>query len=247
MGGTCNKRIDAIVAMLLLLGPRAVPACTTLPNSHCLTHANHHRRNATTATITTSSPPSSLVSSSSPSPRHCHQRHTITPHVTTPTTSPSSPPPLPSLSPRQDLHKAVVGFYEPCVLGKQKKVDPITMSPLSMTAAGRYGFIFLELNLRDVTFSEDFLYGAKAVTDFGNLTKPNQNDQVVLEDSLRNLANKSIVAEHKLSLEITQSPGESSDTSEGSKNNRSFEDSGRSNEEDSEDGAFSEEGGFKTP
>nr|GEV62368.1 hypothetical protein [Tanacetum cinerariifolium] len=39
----------------------------------------------------------------------------------------------------------------------------------------------------------------------------------------------------------------SSDTSEGSKNSRSFKDSGRSDEEDSEDGASFEEGGSKTP
>ncbi|GKC49045.1 hypothetical protein Tco_1071790 [Tanacetum coccineum] len=57
----------------------------------------------------------------------------------------------------------------------------------------------------------------------------------------------SIVAEHGLSSEITQSPGGSSDTSEGSKNSRSFEDSGRSDEEYSEDGASSKEGGFETP
>nr|GEY74621.1 retrovirus-related Pol polyprotein from transposon TNT 1-94 [Tanacetum cinerariifolium] len=36
-----------------------------------------------------------------------------------------------------DSQKAVVGFCEPCVLGKQKKVDPATMLPLSMIAAGR--------------------------------------------------------------------------------------------------------------
>ncbi|GJX37099.1 hypothetical protein Tco_0250402 [Tanacetum coccineum] len=35
------------------------------------------------------------------------------------------------------LQKAVVGFCEPCVLGKQKKVDPATMLPLSMTTARR--------------------------------------------------------------------------------------------------------------
>ncbi|GJW61415.1 putative RNA-directed DNA polymerase [Tanacetum coccineum] len=35
--------------------------------------------------------------------------------------------------------------------------------------------------------------------------------------------------------------------SEGSKNSRSFEDSGRSDEEDSKDGAFSEDGGSETP
>ncbi|GKA86889.1 putative RNA-directed DNA polymerase [Tanacetum coccineum] len=48
---------------------------------------------------------------------------------------------------------------------------------------------------RDVTFNKDSLYGAKAATDSCNLTKPNQKDQVVLEDSLDNLANKIIVHE----------------------------------------------------
>ncbi|GJR08295.1 retrovirus-related pol polyprotein from transposon TNT 1-94 [Tanacetum coccineum] len=47
---------------------------------------------------------------------------------------------------------------------------------------------------RDVTFNEDSLYGAKAATDSSNLTKPIQKDQVVLEDSLENLANKSILS-----------------------------------------------------
>ncbi|GKC83849.1 retrovirus-related pol polyprotein from transposon TNT 1-94 [Tanacetum coccineum] len=42
-------------------------------------------------------------------------------------------------------------------------------------------------------------------------------------------------------------PGESSYTSEGSENNGSFKDSGRLDEEDSEDGASSKEGGSKTP
>ncbi|GJS65089.1 putative RNA-directed DNA polymerase [Tanacetum coccineum] len=100
---------------------------------------------------------------------------------------------------------------------------------------------------RDVTFNEDSLYGAKAAIDSSNLTKPNQKDQVVLEDSPKNLANKSIVTKHGLSSEITQSPGESSDTSEGSENNGSFEDSGRSDEEYSEDGASSKDGGSETP
>ncbi|GJS64541.1 retrovirus-related pol polyprotein from transposon TNT 1-94 [Tanacetum coccineum] len=59
--------------------------------------------------------------------------------------------------------------------------------------------------------------------------------------------NDSIVAEHGLSLEITQSPGGSSNTSEGSENSRSFEDSGRSDEEYSKDGASSKEGGSETP
>ncbi|GJR87471.1 hypothetical protein Tco_0211482, partial [Tanacetum coccineum] len=49
-----------------------------------------------------------------------------------------------------------------------------------------------------------------------------------------------------LSSEITQSPDGISDTSEGSKNSRSFEDSGRSDEEDSKDRASSKEGGSET-
>nr|GEU45595.1 hypothetical protein [Tanacetum cinerariifolium] len=57
-------------------------------------------------------------------------------------------------------------------------------------------------------------------------------------------AMKCTFIEHGLSLEITQSPGGSSDTSEGSKNSGSFKDSGRSDEEYSEDGVSSKEGGF---
>ncbi|GKC57330.1 retrovirus-related pol polyprotein from transposon TNT 1-94, partial [Tanacetum coccineum] len=54
-------------------------------------------------------------------------------------------------------------------------------------------------------------------------------------------------SQHGLSLEITRSPGGSLDMSEGSENSRSFEDSGRSDEEYSEDGASSKDIGFKTP
>ncbi|GKC05110.1 retrovirus-related pol polyprotein from transposon TNT 1-94, partial [Tanacetum coccineum] len=79
-------------------------------------------------------------------------------------------------------------------------------------------------------------------------TKSYQESQVVLVDIPENLIeNDSIVAEHGLSSEITQSPGGSSDMSEGSENSGSFEDSGRSYEEYSEDGASSKEGGSKTP
>ncbi|GJU03678.1 hypothetical protein Tco_1114016 [Tanacetum coccineum] len=68
----------------------------------------------------------------------------------------------------------------------------------------------------------------------------------MLLDILENLTeNNSIVAEHGLSSKITQSPGGSSDTSEGSENSGSFEDSGRSDEEYSEDGASCKEGGFE--
>ncbi|GKA17178.1 retrovirus-related pol polyprotein from transposon TNT 1-94, partial [Tanacetum coccineum] len=55
-----------------------------------------------------------------------------------------------------------------------------------------------------------------------------------------------IVVEHGLSSEFTQSPCGSSDTSEGSENSGSFEDSGRSDDEYSKDGASFKEGGFET-
>ncbi|GJV10770.1 hypothetical protein Tco_1352311 [Tanacetum coccineum] len=94
----------------------------------------------------------------------------------------------------------------------------------------------------------DSIYEARSTTDSSSLTKPIQKSQVVLVDIPKNLAeNDSIVAEHGLSFEITQSTGGSLDTSEGSKNSRNFEDSGRSDEEYSEDGASSKEGGSETP
>ncbi|GJZ58760.1 retrovirus-related pol polyprotein from transposon TNT 1-94 [Tanacetum coccineum] len=100
---------------------------------------------------------------------------------------------------------------------------------------------------RNITFV-DSIYGAKSTTNSSSLTKPIQKSQVVLVDISKNLAeNDSIVIEHGLSSEITQSLSGSSDTSEGSENSRSFEDSRRSDEEDFEDEAFSEEGGSKTP
>nr|GEV12989.1 putative laccase [Tanacetum cinerariifolium] len=81
-----------------------------------------------------------------------------------------------------------------------------------------------------------------------SLTKPIQKSQVVLVDIPKNLAeNDNIVAEHGLSSKITQSLGGSLDTSEGSKNRGSFEDSRKSDKEDSEYGAFSKEGGSETP
>ncbi|GKA98492.1 retrovirus-related pol polyprotein from transposon TNT 1-94, partial [Tanacetum coccineum] len=87
-----------------------------------------------------------------------------------------------------------------------------------------------------------------SATDSSSLTKPIQKSQVVLVDISENLAkNNSIVAEHELSSKITQSPGGSSDTSEGSENSGSFEDSGRSDEEYSEDRASSKEGSSETP
>ncbi|GKG51364.1 hypothetical protein Tco_0541748, partial [Tanacetum coccineum] len=99
---------------------------------------------------------------------------------------------------------------------------------------------------RDITFV-DSIYGAKSATDLSSLTKPIQESQVVLLDIPDNLAeNYSIVAEHGLSSEITQSLGGSSDTSKESKNSGIFEDSRRSDEEYSEDKVSSKEGGSDT-
>ncbi|GKD41019.1 hypothetical protein Tco_1261226 [Tanacetum coccineum] len=92
---------------------------------------------------------------------------------------------------------------------------------------------------RDITFV-DSIYGATSATNSSSLTKPIEKSQVVLVNIPENLAeNDNIVIEHGLSSKITQSPGGSLDTSERSKNCGSFEDSGRSDEEYSEDGASS--------
>nr|GEX01949.1 retrovirus-related Pol polyprotein from transposon TNT 1-94 [Tanacetum cinerariifolium] len=100
---------------------------------------------------------------------------------------------------------------------------------------------------RDIKFM-DLIYGARSATDSSSFTKPIQKYQVVLVDILENLAeNDSIVVEQGLSLEITQSLGGSSDTSDGFENSGSFEDNGRSNEKYYEDGASSKEGGSETP
>ncbi|GJY12705.1 hypothetical protein Tco_0382014 [Tanacetum coccineum] len=89
----------------------------------------------------------------------------------------------------------------------------------------------------------DSIYGARSTTNSSSLMKPIQKSQVVLVDILDYLIeNDSIVAEHGMSSKITQIPGGSSNTSEGFKNSGNFEDSGRSDEEYSEDGASFKEG-----
>ncbi|GJV10733.1 retrovirus-related pol polyprotein from transposon TNT 1-94 [Tanacetum coccineum] len=87
----------------------------------------------------------------------------------------------------------------------------------------------------------------KIAANSSSLTNPIQKCQVVLVDILENLVeNDSIVVEHGLSSEITQSLGRSSDTSKGSENNENFEDSKRPDEEYSEDKASFKEGGSDT-
>nr|GEX56760.1 hypothetical protein [Tanacetum cinerariifolium] len=139
--------------------------------------------------------------------------------------------------------------------------DPATMILLSKTAAGvvvgsgsdemRYRFRDMKshqvIRSRDIIFV-DSIYRVGSATYSSSLTKPIQKSQVVLVDIQKNFVeNDSIVAEYGLSLEITQSLGGSSYTSEWSKNSRSFKDSGRSYEEYSKDGASCKEGGSETP
>nr|GEX21991.1 retrovirus-related Pol polyprotein from transposon TNT 1-94 [Tanacetum cinerariifolium] len=137
-----------------------------------------------------------------------------------------------------DVRKADIYFCKPSGMGKQKNLS----------------FIMLEKTrkLQRVAYSRGGMamkgYKSHTLEDLSSLTKPIQKSQVVLVDIPKNLAeNESIVAEHGLSSEITQSPSGSSDMNEGSKNSRNFEDSGRSNEEYSKDGESSKDGGSETP
>ncbi|GJS73065.1 retrovirus-related pol polyprotein from transposon TNT 1-94 [Tanacetum coccineum] len=85
----------------------------------------------------------------------------------------------------------------------------------------------------------DTAFGIRRVTRLSEADILHLRTQFMEPENLAK--NDSIVAEHGLSSEITQSPGGSSDTSEGSENSGSFKDSGRSDEEYSEDGASSRE------
>ncbi|GKA99773.1 retrovirus-related pol polyprotein from transposon TNT 1-94 [Tanacetum coccineum] len=61
-----------------------------------------------------------------------------------------------------DLQKAVVGFCEPCVLGKQKKVDSATMLPLSMTTARRAPKDVLEWQGKEVSLAHLKVFGCNS-------------------------------------------------------------------------------------
>ncbi|GKE54994.1 retrovirus-related pol polyprotein from transposon TNT 1-94 [Tanacetum coccineum] len=109
----------------------------------------------------------------------------------------------------------------------------------------RIPYVLIGLRIPEVNGEGSSGSDEMSTTDSSSLTKPIQKIQVDIPEN--HVENDSIVAEHGLSSEITQSPGGNSNTSEGSENNESFEDSGISNEKDSEDRAFSEEGGSETP
>ncbi|GJV97257.1 retrovirus-related pol polyprotein from transposon TNT 1-94 [Tanacetum coccineum] len=133
------------------------------------------------------------------------------------------------------------------VYGEAMKCTFIGSGSDEMRYSFRYTKSHQVIQSRNITFV-DSIYEARSVTDSSSLTKPIHESQVVLLDIPENLAeNDNIVVEHGLSSEFTQSLSGSSNTSEGSKKSRSFEDSGRSDKEYSEDGASSKEGGFETP
>ncbi|GJS12561.1 hypothetical protein Tco_0407033 [Tanacetum coccineum] len=96
------------------------------------------------------------------------------------------------------------------------KVKDVCVEAMKCTFIGsgsdemRYNFRDMKghrvIQSRDITFV-DSIYGARFATDSSSLTKPILKSQVVLVDIPKNLAeNDSIVAEHGLSSEITQSP-----------------------------------------
>nr|GEY80695.1 hypothetical protein [Tanacetum cinerariifolium] len=143
------------------------------------------------------------------------------------------------------LSKTTLGVANEIVMLKM-----VSKTPLQFGVAERLSRTFKAEStrlrakaLKDITFV-DSIYGAMSVTDLSSLTKPIHKSTLVLVDISENLAkNYSIVAEHGLSSEITQSLGGCSNTSAGSKKSRSFKDSGRSDEQDSKDEAFFRDSG----
>nr|GEU85895.1 retrovirus-related Pol polyprotein from transposon TNT 1-94 [Tanacetum cinerariifolium] len=105
-----------------------------------------------------------------------------------------------------DLQKAVVGFYEPCVLRKQKKVSFVEFENIR--------------KLQRLKLVHTYVYGPTSVASIGG-------------------------SRYYVTF-IDDNNSGSLDMSEKSKNSGSFEDSGRLDKEDSQDGAFSEEEGFET-
>ncbi|GJW15169.1 retrovirus-related pol polyprotein from transposon TNT 1-94 [Tanacetum coccineum] len=143
---------------------------------------------------------------------------------------------------REDKETAEVGATGVAIGIVMLKMVPET--PLQFGVAERLSRTFRAESTRLCTEARQI----QSATDSSSLTKPIHKSQVVLVDIPENLAeNDSIVAEHGLSSKITQSAGGSSNTSEGSENSGSFQDSRRSDEEYSEDGSSSNEGGSKTP
>ncbi|GJT66420.1 retrovirus-related pol polyprotein from transposon TNT 1-94, partial [Tanacetum coccineum] len=169
-----------------------------------------------------------------------------------------------------DVWKVDIYFCKPGGLGKQKKLSSIMSEKtrkLQSRSCGRYNanlqfgvaerlsrtFRAESTRLRaeapKMLWADSITAQMKCDTTFGiqRVTRLSEAEILHLWTRFIELENDSIVAEHGLSSEITQSLCGSSDTSEGSKNSRSFEDSGRLDEEYSEDGASSKEGASETP
>ncbi|GJQ99102.1 hypothetical protein Tco_0522087 [Tanacetum coccineum] len=159
----------------------------------------------------------------------------------------------------RDVQKVDIYFCKLDGLGKQKNISFIMsvktrkLQRLEQTAAGvAVGMRILEEEWQGKDTSLAHLKVAaqmKCHTVFGirRVTRLSEAEILHLWTRFMEPENDSIVLKHRLSSEITQSPGGCLDTSEGSENSGSFEDNGRSGEEYSEDGASSKEGGSETP
>nr|GEZ53023.1 retrovirus-related Pol polyprotein from transposon TNT 1-94 [Tanacetum cinerariifolium] len=154
-----------------------------------------------------------------------------------------------------DVRKVDIYFCKPSGLGKQKNLSFIMSSEDKETAEVRASSYRRVAYSRGEMMREGYkshtLEAAQMKYDttlkIRRVVRLSEAEISHLWNRFMEPENDSIVSEHELSSEITKSLSESSDTSEESKNSRSFEDNGRSDKEDSEDGAFSKEGGSETP
>nr|GEX58398.1 hypothetical protein [Tanacetum cinerariifolium] len=135
-----------------------------------------------------------------------------------------------------------------CVKNEIVMPEMVSKTPLKFGIIERLSRTFRAESTRLHVEATKMLWADSSMTCSSSLMKLIHKSQVVLVDIPENLTeNDIIVVEHRLSLEITQSPCGSSYTSEGSENSGSFEGSGRSDEEYFEDRASSKEEGSKAP
>ncbi|GJY58951.1 hypothetical protein Tco_0458843 [Tanacetum coccineum] len=153
-----------------------------------------------------------------------------------------------------DLQKAVVGFCEPCVLGKQKKANPATMFPLSMTTARRSDYEEEWKGNRKLVSRTLEGYGQMRWEIFWGMEMGHKgrmkqrclfNVDLYMEPRPANRF--LVIIEAKTGQDhVGHGKGAPLIRSEGFRNSGSFEDSESSDEEGSEDVASSEEGGSET-
>ncbi|GJW87087.1 retrovirus-related pol polyprotein from transposon TNT 1-94 [Tanacetum coccineum] len=154
-----------------------------------------------------------------------------------------------------------VGFYEPCVLGRQKKSEEYKASckaPKNVLAdsvnTSSYlincgpsmplGFQIQEEEWQGKEVSLAHLKIGYRFWDTKGHNVVRSTDVTFNEDSLYGA---NAATDSSTLMELNQKGQVSSDTSEGFENSKSFEDSGNSYEEGSKDGASFEEGGSKNP